>query len=183
MKQKPSKLDAFATQLEQWFGVDKITLEDAQARLKELGCSVSSSRLGEWWEARLTQRMQDQLLGQIASGSRQCKEVERQFGENPAPELETLVKLHRVLILKLSTQANVAPEMVELVTDLMKPVMEFAKLQEKRADRELEQTRFAESMRTKLQSGLDAVAQAFKGKPEAMKLYQQARAMIARETQ
>jgi hypothetical protein len=52
----------------------------------------------------------------------------------------------------------------------------------KREDQRFEQEKFKESLRDKLQAGLDAVAEAFKGNAEAMKLYQQARAMISRET-
>jgi len=43
---------------------------------------------------------------------------------------------------------------------------------------ELEKKKFEESSRLKLETGLDAIAEAFKKNPEAMKLYQQAREMI-----
>ena len=52
-------------------------------------------------------------------------------------ELETLIKLHRVLVLKLSLEADGAPELLKLAKDLMKPVMDWARLQEKRKDRAL----------------------------------------------
>lgn len=42
--------------------------------------------------------------------------------------------------------------------------------------------KWREGLKSKLQSGLDAVAEAFKGNAEAMKFYSQARAMIERET-
>ena len=42
----------------------------------------------------------------------------------------------------------------------------------------LEKEKFVAAMRTKLQAGLDAVAEAFKGSPQAMELYGKARAMI-----
>jgi hypothetical protein len=83
------------------------------------------------------------LLQQIATGAQQCKEVEEQFGENPAPELETLIKLHRVLIMKLSTQASADPgSMMETLFFAMKPVMDFAKLQDKAKDREFAISKF-----------------------------------------
>jgi hypothetical protein len=43
-------------------------------------------------------------------------------------------------------------------------------------------TKFKESLRSKLEAGLDELAESFKGNAEALKLYQQARAMISRET-
>ncbi len=42
--------------------------------------------------------------------------------------------------------------------------------------------RFKEALRTKLQSGLDAVADAFRGNTQAMDLYRQARALVDKET-
>ena len=41
----------------------------------------------------------------------------------------------------------------------------------------LEKEKFVAAMRTKLQAGLDAVAEAFKGSPQAMELYGKARAI------
>ena len=55
--------------------------------------------------------------------------MEQSFAENPAPELATISKLLRVFILQLSTQANVTPEIFEMVTPLMKSVTDFAKLE------------------------------------------------------
>src|ERR1017187_9260173 len=76
-KQKPSKLDPFAERLTQWFtpkdkGGDGLTLAAAQAQLKLDGCSVSPARLSLWWAARQQEFLRDTLLGQIASGARQC---------------------------------------------------------------------------------------------------------------
>jgi hypothetical protein len=127
-KAKKSKLDQFTARLDEWFGVEKKTIAEVQAQLKLDGCVVSAGRLSQWWSARQSQLMQSALLQQISSGASACKEVELQFAKNPAPELETLIKLHRVLVMKLSTAGNVNPELLELVSSLMKPVMEFAKL-------------------------------------------------------
>ena len=93
---------------------------------------------------RTQENLQTQLLAQIASGARQCREVEAEFGRNPAPSVETLIKIHRVLVLKLSNQANLAPDALRHVTELMKPVMEWARLEEKRKDRELAERKHQE---------------------------------------
>jgi len=77
------------------------------------------------------------LLAQIGEGARHCKEIEAEFGKNPAPELETLIKLHRVMVLQLSSEGKVGRETIGVVTALMRPVMEWARLQEKRKTREL----------------------------------------------
>lgn len=136
MKTRPSKLDAHAARLTEWFQ-EGMTIKAAQAQLKLDGCSVSTGRLSEWWDARQSSMQEEQLLRQIATGANQCREVEKAFGENPAPELQTIIKLQRVLILKISTQANANPELIELVARLTKPAMEFAKLVEKRRENDL----------------------------------------------
>lgn len=150
MKSKPSKLDPHAERLDEWFGIQKLSIAQVQEQLKLDGCVVSSGRLSTWWAARQSQQMQNQLLAQISTGSNQCKEVEKQLGKNPAPELETLVKLHRVLILKLSSQANVDPSLYEVVFNMMKPVLKYAELQEKRKrndlDREIFETEVSEKL-------------------------------------
>jgi hypothetical protein len=121
-------------------------LAEAQGLLAGEGCSVSLGRLSQWWSATRMSRQEEMLLGQITSGARQCQEVEAAFGRNPAPELDTIIKLHRVLILKLSTQANVDPQMLELVGRLTKPVLDYAKLGEKRAERELAEQKYRDQV-------------------------------------
>jgi hypothetical protein len=85
-----------------------------------------------------------QLLEQIAEGARLCEQVERQLARHPAPGLETLIKLCRAKILKLSVQAQAAPGQFKLVCDLMRPVMEWARLEEKRKERELAEQKYRE---------------------------------------
>lgn len=141
MKQKPSKLDAYAGRLEEWFLQGK-SLAEAREQLKLDGVSVSLSRLSVWWQQRQSAKAEEQLLAQIASGARQCKEVEAAFAEHPAPELDTIIRLHRVLIMKLSTQAHADPSLLELVARLTKPTMEYAKLVEKRRELELQEAKY-----------------------------------------
>src|ERR1700752_2552786 len=97
-KHYPSKLDPFAEQLDHWFGVENMTLAQAIDRLHELGCDVSRNNLSHWCRVRRQRQWQEQLLHDISSGARQCEQMEKEFAENAAPDLETLLKLHRVLI-------------------------------------------------------------------------------------
>jgi len=150
-KQRASKLDPHAERLEEWFGAG-VTLEEAQRRLRELGCAVSRSRLGDWWQARMQARQQEALLRQIATGARQHQEVLREFARHPAPELETIIALHRVLILKLSTQANADPRLIELVGQMMRPVMEHARLVEKRRELELAEQKYRDQVAERVRS-------------------------------
>jgi hypothetical protein len=59
----------------------------------------------------------------------------------------------------------------------LKTSAEHTKIEALQFDKE----KFKEAIKTKLQTGLDAVAEAFKGNPEAMNFYQRARSMIERE--
>jgi DNA-binding phage protein len=137
MKSKPSKLDQYAETL---LAMDdaKKTLLEIQAWLKEEGVTASMGRISEFLSSARQSRLQAALLSQIATGAEQCKEVEKQFGKNPAPELETLIKLHRVLILQLSTQGNANPEFLKLADQLMRTAMEFVSGQTKANHKERE---------------------------------------------
>ncbi|MDE1907216.1 MAG: hypothetical protein KGH75_12280 [Rhodospirillales bacterium] len=141
-KEKKSKLDQFAERLDGWFGVEKKTISEVQKELALDGCSVSAGRLSEWWAERQRQHMQQSLLAQISIGANQVKEVEQAWGKNPPPELSTLIKLHRTLIWKLTTAGNVDPELLGLVSGLMKSAMEFDKLVVKKSELELTRQKF-----------------------------------------
>jgi len=84
----------------------------------------------------------ERLLAQIRAGARHCKALETEFGLNPPPELETLIKLHRVMVLQLSSQEEAKRASIGLVTALMRPVMEWARLQERRKERELAEEKY-----------------------------------------
>jgi len=147
MKERASKLDAYAQRLDELLrpaseGGQGLTLAQAQEQLRLDGCAVSTSRLSDWWAAREAARLQDRLLGQIASGARQCQEVEKELGKVGAPELDTLIKLHRVLILKLSTEVQADTELLELVNRMMKPVVAFARLKQLDAQLALDRDKF-----------------------------------------
>ena len=145
MKARASKLDGYADRLQEWFVAGK-TLADAQVLLAQEGCQVSLSRLSEWWESRQTSLRQEQLLQQIASGANQCREVEAQFAKHPAPELETIIRLHRVLAMQFATAGASNPEMIEMSERATKMALEFAKLNEKRAERELTEQKYRDQV-------------------------------------
>jgi len=136
MKPRANKLDRYADQLAQ-LDAEKKTLSDICEWLAQEGCKASPSSVSVYLERLRSERRQAALLAQITSGARQCAEVEKQFGKNPPPELETLIKLQRVLILKLSTQANADPELMKLVSASFGSVMESERLKIKRSELEL----------------------------------------------
>jgi hypothetical protein len=82
------------------------------------------------------EELQEQLLAQIAHAASHCAEIERAFGENPPPELDTLIKVYRVLILKLSAEAQANPDQLKLAISLMKPVLDWERFENARRARE-----------------------------------------------
>ena len=141
MKTKSSKLDPYAERLTEWFLEGK-TLAEAREQLRQDGCSVSMSRLSVWWEARQAAMAAESLLRRITSGAEQVRSVERAFGKDPAPELATIIKLHRVLAMQFATAGASSPEMLELSERATRMALEFAKLEEKRAERELAEQKY-----------------------------------------
>ena len=69
-KQRESKLDQYADILAA-MEAEKKTLAEMQAWLKEEGVIVALSSLSRYLESARTRRLQEKLLGQIATGARQ----------------------------------------------------------------------------------------------------------------
>jgi hypothetical protein len=80
--------------------------------------------------------------------------VEAQLRAHPAPGLETIVQLYRVLVLKLSGDLQAQPETLALINALMKPVLDWERLEEKRKDRELEQQKYRDQQAARVAAQL-----------------------------
>lgn len=91
---------------------------------------------------------QARLLDRMTHAAKLCHEVEALLRKEPGPELETIIQLHRVLVLKLSAEAQGAPELLKLVNILMKPLMDWARLEESRKERELAEKKYADELET-----------------------------------
>lgn len=89
-------------------------------------------------------QVQESFLAGIAEAASLCREMEAHLRQHSAPELETIIKVYRVLVLKLSAELRAVPELRHLVTTLMKPVMDWARLEEKRKQRELAEQKLRE---------------------------------------
>lgn len=138
-KKIESKLERYLeTLLEMESAVPPKTLAEMQSWLKDEGVTVHQSTISRFLDAQRQSRLQEKLLAQIASGAEQCAAVEKQFGSNPAPELETIIKLHRVLILQLTTQSQADPELVKLADQLTRTALEFTSGRTKAAHKERE---------------------------------------------
>lgn len=183
MKLRPSKLDAHRDDLLRWLSPppegEGLTLDQVVERLRERhGVSASPSRLSSWLARQREALMRDRLLDRIATGATLSRDISRQFSAHPAPETEQLVKLLRVLVMQLSVQSQADPALLDLVNPLMRSILDFAKIQEKQQDRDLERQKFEAGLRTKIDLAFDELEAEFKANPEALELFNRARSMV-----
>jgi hypothetical protein len=99
------------------------SLEQTVKWLLDGGLQTSSSALSVFLEARRELELQSKVLTSISSAAEQCREVEQAFAKNPAPAVETLIKLHRVLTFQLTRQAAADPELLTLADKFTKTVL------------------------------------------------------------
>jgi len=134
-KRRASKLDAHASDIAAWFESERVPLASAQARLLERGVKVSLGRLSAWWGQEQQDRMRERILERVSSGAQLSGELEAAFREHAAPQIETLIKLLKVLVMQASVDGGTDPKLLMLVPQLMRPVLEELKVRQR--DREL----------------------------------------------
>ena len=140
-KPMKSKLDPYAETL--------LEMEDRHQSGREMLSWLASQGLHcaldtvlHFLRRRRQARLQERLLGRITNGADQCREVEKLLGKNPAPALETLIKLHRVLIFQLSSQVDHSPDFdldfARLANQLTRTVMDYARGQTEATNKKIE---------------------------------------------
>lgn len=183
MKPRKSKLDEHADQIAGWYRDEpQLKLADCSARLASLGCSVSPGRLSEYLAARRAESLQRSLLAGIATGSQMARQIDDAFAKNPPPELKLLVGLVKSLVINLNVEGQADPALLDVANSMLKTVLEFAKLEAKQRDTELDEQRFRESVRTKIQSGLDALHAEIKSNAVAREAFERFRAVVSQAT-
>jgi len=154
------------------------TLEEMQAWLKDEGVKVGRSTVGDYVQQLYSKWEQDQLLNRIASGASQVRRVDEEFKKNPAPELETLIKLHRVLILQLSTSGQTDPELLKLSDQLTNTVLQALSAQTKAQFKEREVTlaenKAAEAKKSDQQKALEMCLEEAKEFPMVVAMFKTA---------
>src|SRR5712672_1913013 len=76
---------------------------------------------------------QKRLLKLLAETALNTAEVEKQFEMHPAPDIETLLKLHRVLIFELIQKAEDDQANFARMRDLLKPVLDRFREEQRKA--------------------------------------------------
>lgn len=175
-----SKLDPFAQTLA-GMELEKKTLAEMVAWLKQEGVTVSSSTLSDYLSGLRSARTRAAMLSQITTGARQCKEVKAAFEKNPAPEMETLIKLVQVMIMQLSTEGVENPATLKLANDLTITVIQFLSGQTRAGHKEREvalaESKAAEEKKSNQEKALEFCLAESKGTP-AEDLFKQAFAAL-----
>jgi len=123
-KQWRSRLDPYSAQLLK-MDDDKISFEEMLRWLKERGVTVASGTISHHMKKLRLLRMEGLLYGKILSGSKLGQDAEAALKENPAPTLETIMKVLQVLIMELTTKATADPDLLRLVGQLLKTAVGF----------------------------------------------------------
>lgn len=190
-KRTKSKLDKYAEQLAAW-EAENATLESMKTRLADQGCAVSLGRLSNYFASRRAElrriAARNSLFDAIRDGAATNHELDRVFNENPSPDLARLVDVTKSLVFSLKVRAvkpdgKVDKEELSLASLLLREITHVLTLRVREREMDLTEQKFKAALKSKLESGLDALAAALRANPEAMLLYQQARDLVAREMQ
>lgn len=105
---------------------------------QEWGLKVGKTALARWYHKDDNLK----VLAFISSGAHMTRQIEAAYQENPAPEIETLIKLCKTLVMQLSVQGATDPQQLQVANSLFGSVLEFLKIQEKAEDRKLNRDKF-----------------------------------------
>jgi DNA-binding phage protein len=126
-KNQKSKLDPFAADLDQWFGVERLTLKAAAERLlADKHVDVSQSELSRWWAKRQIIAARERLFDSIANGTKLAREVEGEFAKNPAPTFDVLCKLLRTIALHLSAKSQFDPALMKIAKSFISEAVKIS---------------------------------------------------------
>jgi len=121
-----------------WFGVEDLTAKEVVEELKKERVCVSVKTLQYWLGRNRGETMQVRLLNAIRRASRQSQEVSAELEKHPAPELETIASLHRVVAFDLARLAIDDRAVAEVSAKMTKLVLEIVKVQAWKAEQELD---------------------------------------------
>jgi hypothetical protein len=182
-KKIESKLDRYAEQLlEMESSTPPKTLAEMQRWLADEGVTVVQSTISRFLGSLRSQRSQERLLELVTSGAKRCEEVDAAFAANPAPQLESLIKLFKALIFDLTTKGALQPELLNLANNLTVTVCGYLSGQTKAAFKEreltIEEQKFSESRKDDQTKALEFCLEEAKKHPAVQQLFKVAFAAL-----
>ena len=139
-KARASRLDPYTRELIE-MDEKHMTLLQMLKWLEKRGVKMSDTAISHFLRKHRVRREEEHLTLLIMSGAKECREAEKALDRNPAPSLDTLVKIFRVLIMKLVKNESVEPKFLRLADQLARTAIR---------DRELamEEAKFAETKKS-----------------------------------
>jgi hypothetical protein len=119
------------------------TLDETLVWLRERGVKISRSALARWLDGRRTAALHDRILRSIATGAELIRDCEREYGRNPAPSVDQLIRLFRTLVMQLAASGAADPDFLRLAAPMMSQVLEAERLAVKRQELLLDERRVA----------------------------------------
>jgi hypothetical protein len=145
-KERPSRLAPFEEPL---FAMDaaKNTLAEMQQWLSDQGVTVSCQGISKFLISRRKRRWQRETLALIATGRQNIESAKPAFQANPEPDLDTLIKLSRVIIFEHAAQLDVGRRSTGVAVQIDKMVQTYitrhAKLESRKKEFDLAERRLA----------------------------------------
>jgi hypothetical protein len=137
MKEQKNKLDAFAQRLADW-DEEKKTGKWMVEQLRLGGCDTSEASVSRYLRDLRSRKLQERILTKVATGAEHVRKLEAAFAANPAPELETIMRLQRVLVMELATNGQADPKLLGLADQLTRTVLEYTSGKTKAAQKQIE---------------------------------------------
>lgn len=123
----PSVLGPHKEDLRQWFAIE-MPFDDILERLKKKKVKTTKQALSKMRQRMQREQLQEIVLDRIATGAAAHAKVTKELEANPAPEIQTLIALIQNLIFTIATSGRGFIS-IDHVTGLMKPVLEWSRLQ------------------------------------------------------
>jgi hypothetical protein len=111
-------------------------------------------------DPELTSAAEEKFLERVAAAGTLCRRVEGQLSQIAAPRVKTLIKLHRLLVLKALVQLDGDQKLAKLAGDLIKPILGEAGLEERAKARRLAEKKYRDLVAAQKASLEKVVAEA-----------------------
>lgn len=129
------QLQDYDEDLEQWLIKEGITYAACVRRISDkYGDTVTVKQLHRWYRNRQHRQLKETILRNITAGAEATRQIRAQAEKHSVPDLDALISWVRVLIANLATRPDATVD-VESLTGLIRPALEWAKIQ--RQDQQL----------------------------------------------
>lgn len=124
---RPNQLSPHKAELREWFAAE-ISYDEILNRLEKKGTRTTKQQLSKMRTRLQREHLQEIVLDRIATGARAHEKVSKEFAKNPPPDVNSLVLLFQNLIFTIITKGQQLFT-VGQVSSLMRPVLEWSRLQ------------------------------------------------------